>query len=194
MNWWSSRATSRRTDSRTRCCSGWAARASPRRCSGGPSERQPRRSICTCSTRPIRTRSSKFRTRSTSSTRCSSSRPSRAARSRPCRCSSTSTRSRPTASNSSPSPILAARSSSLLRSTASGRCFENDPNIGGRYSALSLFGLVPAALIGAPVHALLERAVVAEQACAHFDSTAIEPRSVARARDRRARAPAAATS
>ena len=36
--------------------------------------------------------------------------------------------------------------------------FENDPNIGGRYSALSLFGLVPAALIGAPVHALLERA------------------------------------
>jgi transaldolase/glucose-6-phosphate isomerase len=49
--------------------------------------------------------------------------------------------------------------------------FENDPNIGGRYSALSLFGLVPAALIGAPVHALLERAVLAEQECAHYDST-----------------------
>ena len=53
--------------------------------------------------------------------------------------------------------------------------FENDPNIGGRYSALSLFGLVPAALIGAPVHALLERAVVAEQECAHFDSTQSNP-------------------
>jgi transaldolase/glucose-6-phosphate isomerase len=55
------------------------------------------------------------------------------------------------------------------------RAFENDPNIGGRYSALSLFGLVPAALIGAPVHAVLERAVGAEQACAHFDSTATNP-------------------
>ncbi len=53
--------------------------------------------------------------------------------------------------------------------------FENDPNIGGRYSALSLFGLVPAALIGAPVHALLERAELAEQACAHFDSTQTNP-------------------
>jgi transaldolase/glucose-6-phosphate isomerase len=53
--------------------------------------------------------------------------------------------------------------------------FENDPNIGGRYSALSLFGLVPAALIGAPVHALLERAIAAEQACAHFDSTQSNP-------------------
>jgi transaldolase/glucose-6-phosphate isomerase len=53
--------------------------------------------------------------------------------------------------------------------------FENDPNIGGRYSALSLFGLVPAALIGAPLHAVLERAVIAEQACAHFDSSATNP-------------------
>jgi transaldolase/glucose-6-phosphate isomerase len=53
--------------------------------------------------------------------------------------------------------------------------FENDPNIGGRYSALSLFGLVPAALIGAPIHALLERAAAAEQECAHFDSTRSNP-------------------
>ena len=53
--------------------------------------------------------------------------------------------------------------------------FENDPNIGGRYSALSLFGLVPAALIGAPIHTLLERAVLAEQACAHFDGTQSNP-------------------
>ena len=53
--------------------------------------------------------------------------------------------------------------------------FENDPNIGGRYSALSLFGLVPAALIGAPVHALLEQALAAEQACAHFDAPESNP-------------------
>jgi transaldolase/glucose-6-phosphate isomerase len=50
--------------------------------------------------------------------------------------------------------------------------FVNDPNIGGRYSALSLFGLVPAALIGVDLEALLERAEVAEQSSLSFDSTA----------------------
>lgn len=39
--------------------------------------------------------------------------------------------------------------------------FINDPNIGGRYSALSYFGLVPAALVGVNVDELLERASVA---------------------------------
>jgi transaldolase/glucose-6-phosphate isomerase len=63
----------------------------------------------------------------------------------------------------------------LARSHGFRAAFENDPNIGGRYSALSLFGLVPAALIGAPVHALLERAAEAEQACAHFDTTESNP-------------------
>ncbi len=38
------------------------------------------------------------------------------------------------------------------------RIFLNDPNIGGRYSALSYFGLVPAALIGMDIATLLERA------------------------------------
>jgi transaldolase/glucose-6-phosphate isomerase len=37
--------------------------------------------------------------------------------------------------------------------------FLNDPNIGGRYSALSYFGLVPAALIGVNVRLLLDRAL-----------------------------------
>jgi transaldolase/glucose-6-phosphate isomerase len=37
--------------------------------------------------------------------------------------------------------------------------FLNDPNIGGRYSALSFFGLVPAALVGVDVETLLERAL-----------------------------------
>jgi glucose-6-phosphate isomerase len=36
--------------------------------------------------------------------------------------------------------------------------FLNDPEVGGRYSALSFFGLVPAALIGMDVRRLLERA------------------------------------
>jgi transaldolase/glucose-6-phosphate isomerase len=35
----------------------------------------------------------------------------------------------------------------------------NDPNIGGRYSALSYFGLVPAALVGVDVETLLDRAL-----------------------------------
>jgi transaldolase / glucose-6-phosphate isomerase len=36
--------------------------------------------------------------------------------------------------------------------------FENPPDIGGRYSALSLFGLVPAALLGVDLDMLLEQA------------------------------------
>jgi transaldolase / glucose-6-phosphate isomerase len=45
------------------------------------------------------------------------------------------------------------------------RVFENDPEIGGRYSALSYFGLVPAALIGVDVRAVLEAAEVAVANC-----------------------------
>lgn len=40
------------------------------------------------------------------------------------------------------------------------KIFLNDPNIGGRYSALSYFGLVPAALIGMDLPRLLERAAI----------------------------------
>ena len=50
--------------------------------------------------------------------------------------------------------------------------FLNDPNIGGRYSALSYFGLVPAALYGVDVKALLDRARIAEENCNQFDSSA----------------------
>jgi transaldolase/glucose-6-phosphate isomerase len=45
------------------------------------------------------------------------------------------------------------------------RVFENDPEIGGRYSALSYFGLVPAALMGVDVRAVLEAAEVAVSNC-----------------------------
>ena len=41
--------------------------------------------------------------------------------------------------------------------------FHGDPEIGGRYSALSAFGIVPAALIGVDVRALLEGAAAAWQ-------------------------------
>lgn len=37
--------------------------------------------------------------------------------------------------------------------------FLNDPNIGGRYSALSYFGLVPAALVGVDLETLLDQAL-----------------------------------
>jgi len=45
------------------------------------------------------------------------------------------------------------------------RVFENPPDIGGRYSALSYFGLVPAALVGADLDALLAGAETAAVAC-----------------------------
>jgi transaldolase/glucose-6-phosphate isomerase len=51
------------------------------------------------------------------------------------------------------------------------RCFLNPSDIGGRYSVLSYFGLVPAALMGVNIEALLHRCQVAEQMCAHYDSS-----------------------
>jgi hypothetical protein len=43
--------------------------------------------------------------------------------------------------------------------------FEAPPDVGGRYSALTVFGLLPAALIGADLDALLEQAAEAAAAC-----------------------------
>jgi glucose-6-phosphate isomerase len=45
------------------------------------------------------------------------------------------------------------------------RVFTNPPDIGGRYSVLSYFGLVPAALMGIDVERLLMRATAMAQAC-----------------------------
>jgi glucose-6-phosphate isomerase len=52
--------------------------------------------------------------------------------------------------------------------TAAGfrRTFLGDPGIGGRFSALSYFGLVPAVLLGVDVAALIERAAAMAAACA----------------------------
>jgi transaldolase/glucose-6-phosphate isomerase len=49
--------------------------------------------------------------------------------------------------------------------------FLNPSEIGGRYSVLSLFGLVPAVLMGVNIESLLHSAQVGEQNCAHYDSS-----------------------
>ena len=48
--------------------------------------------------------------------------------------------------------------------------FVNPSDIGGRYSALTLFGIVPAALIGVPMPALLDRARRMADACRSKDN------------------------
>ncbi len=47
------------------------------------------------------------------------------------------------------------------------RIFINWDDIGGRYSALSFFGMVPFAIMGGDVDELLERAIAAANACKH---------------------------
>lgn len=55
------------------------------------------------------------------------------------------------------------------------RCFVNPGDIGGRYSALSYFGLVPAALLGVDLAALLHHAREMADVCAHPDGAADNP-------------------
>ena len=54
----------------------------------------------------------------------------------------------------------------LARERQFRRTFSAPAEVGGRYSALSVFGLVPAALIGVDVHQLLDRAWQMAEACA----------------------------
>ena len=63
------------------------------------------------------------------------------------------------------SPLAALAETDGLRKT-----FLNTPEIGGRYSVLSYFGMVPAALAGVPIEALLKSSQVGEQGCSHFNS------------------------
>src|SRR6266849_8646626 len=53
--------------------------------------------------------------------------------------------------------------------------FRNPPDIGGRYSALSYFGLVPGALMGIDVTEILERAVERAHSCADSVPAADNP-------------------
>ncbi len=55
---------------------------------------------------------------------------------------------------------------SLARDRGFRRVFLAAADVGGRYSALTMFGLVPAALIGLDVHSLLDRAWTMAEACA----------------------------
>jgi glucose-6-phosphate isomerase len=54
------------------------------------------------------------------------------------------------------------------------RVFAGEPTIGGRYSALSPFGLVPAALMGLDLEQLLDRAVQMAEACRAETSPGLE--------------------
>ena len=63
------------------------------------------------------------------------------------------------------SPLAARAQADGLR-----RTFLNPPDIGGRYSVLSYFGLVPAALAGVPVDELLKSAQTGEQTCSQLTS------------------------
>jgi transaldolase/glucose-6-phosphate isomerase len=51
--------------------------------------------------------------------------------------------------------------------------FENDPNIGGRYSALSFVGIAPAAIAGFDINLLLDRALGAM----HANDRSVDPRT-----------------
>jgi transaldolase/glucose-6-phosphate isomerase len=59
----------------------------------------------------------------------------------------------------------------LARENDMRHVFINPADIGGRYSVMSYFGLVPAALMGVSVEGLLHGCQVAEQVCAHYDSS-----------------------
>ncbi|MBW3549124.1 MAG: glucose-6-phosphate isomerase [Actinobacteria bacterium] len=63
----------------------------------------------------------------------------------------------------------------LARERGFRRVYENRPDIGGRYSALSHFGLVPGALIGADVAGLLDRAAAAAEVAGPATAAADHP-------------------
>ncbi|MGN6371588.1 MAG: glucose-6-phosphate isomerase [Solirubrobacteraceae bacterium] len=64
----------------------------------------------------------------------------------------------------------------LARERGFRRVFHGDPNIGGRYSALSPFGIVPAALAGFHAKALLESARGAWDMRVNLDADSLEER------------------
>ena len=148
--------------SRTRCCSAWAARACARKCSPACSAAIQGARTARARFHRSRRRCSRSRAASTSRARSSSSPASPAARSsRTLSCSTSShrmagavgpARRRAAVSRHHRSGLEAAAAGQGR--TASGMIALGDPAIGGRYSALSPFGLVPAAIMGLDVAAL----------------------------------------
>ena len=132
-------------------CSAWAARRCSPRCWPGPSGSRPGpASSSPCSTPPTRPRSARVSTdwprRHATLVRRGvevrhhhrDPQPPRALLERP-----------PATRRASPPPPIPAPSSARVAAERGFRAtFENPADIGGRYSALSLFGLVPAALAG----------------------------------------------
>ena len=118
------------------------------------SSRAPRASTSPCWTPPSPARCSP-RSATGSRRRLSSSRRSRARPSRPTasavstsRRSATPASTRRSASSSSPTPV---RRSTTSARAAGYRVFNADPTVGGRYSALTAFGLVPSGLAGVDI-------------------------------------------
>ena len=70
-----------------------------------------------------------------------------------------------------PGTELAARASAERFRDA----FLNPADIGGRYAALSLFGLVPAALMGQPLDALLDSGIAMTDACGTAGEVMVNP-------------------
>ncbi len=66
----------------------------------------------------------------------------------------------------------------LAKSLGFRAIFLNDPNIGGRYSALSYFGLLPAGLIGVNLSVLLDRAVAMMERCSADRPTIENPGAI----------------
>src|SRR5262249_9283640 len=61
------------------------------------------------------------------------------------------------------------------RGNGYGRIFLDNPDIGGRYAALSFAGLVPAALLGVDLEKLLDRAARMSAACGPSREIEINP-------------------
>ena len=133
----------------------WAGRAWRPKSSPGSSARAPAASAWKSSTAPIPPRSWTLGPPCRSTGRSSSSRPSRARRWRRApSCPISSPKSRPPSGRNgrdARSPPITDPGTSLARLAASlafRRVFRGDPNVGGRFSAFTPFGLVPAALLG----------------------------------------------
>ena len=110
--------------------------------------------------------------------------PSLGARARGARRRRAPLRTRDPAGSSRPSPIPARASRRSPTTTSFREVFLNPPDIGGRYSALTYVGLVPASLIGLDLDALLASASRCS-ARAASRTPAVNPGAVARARHRR---------
>src|SRR5712691_5652646 len=154
---------SRREATPTSCCSAWAGRASAPRCSPRPSAASQGSRVSMSWTRPIPRGSALSRRSWTWPARYSSWPRSQARHWSPISSSSTSSTGWSGRWAEAGRRVVAITDpGSKLEKGAAGlgiaHVFHGVPSIGGRYSALSNFGLVPAAVMGVDVARLLDRA------------------------------------